>query len=157
MMRRLGLLSVGLLLAGCATTSAPPPPPPAAISSLDGVAQFRVTGDRAATCSGFSVAMWAETARSRDRMQTLYGSAEHAIEPVGVVKARTAGLPPGDPPIGSASCDAEGVFAFSSVEPGAYYLLTHLKIVPGKPSDELVLLQRVVVRPGEARHVRLVP
>ena len=159
MMRKLAVLSVGLLLAGCETVQAPtPPPPPLPTASLDGVAQFHVTEDRTGTCSGFSVALVAETAKSRSRMTALYGSSEHVIDSVGTVKARSAGLPAGEPPIGSAQCDSHGAFEFPRIEPGDYYLIAHLKLLPGgQAADDLVLLQRVVVRPGEARHVRLAP
>ena len=157
MMRRLAVLCLGLLAAGCESVPSPPPPP-AAAAHLDGVAQFSVTEGRIATCSGFSVALMAETPKARSRMNALYRSSEHAIDSVGVVKARSADLPAGDPPVASAQCDSRGAFNFSSVEPGDYFLIARLKVEPAsRASEDLVLLQRVVVHPGEARHVRLAP
>jgi len=131
MMRKFGVLSVGLLLAGCATESAAPPPapppPPAATASIVGTAQFHTPEGRSYSCAGVSVALVVETPRTRQRMTTLYGSPEHALAPVADVRARSAALGAGDPPLSSAQCDAHGVFAFPSVDPGAYYLIARLR------------------------------
>jgi hypothetical protein len=162
MMRKFGVLGVGLLLVGCATESGgplpPPPPPPAATASIVGSAQFHAPDGRSLSCAGVSVALVVDTPRSRQRLQTLYGSAEHALAPVADVRARSAALGAGDPPLTSAQCDAHGDFVFPNVEPGAYYLIARMHTVPaGRAPDDVGLLQRVVVRPGEERRVRLAP
>jgi hypothetical protein len=162
MMRKFGVLSVGLLLAGCTTESGPPvgppPPPPIAAASIVGSAQFHTPDGRSLSCSGLSVALVLETQRSRQRLQTLYGSADHALAPVADVRARSAGLGPAEPPLSSAQCDAQGGFVFANVEPGAYLLIARMHgPVAGRPGDDVGLLERVVVRPGEERHVRLAP
>jgi len=161
MMRKFGVLSVGLLLAGCATETAgpvgSPPPPPAATASIVGSAQFHTPDGRNLSCSGLSVALVMETPRARQRLATLYGSAEHALAPVAAVRARAAGLPAADPPLTSAQCDAQGGFGFTNVAPGAYYLVARMHGPAGRPGDDAGLLQRIVVQPGEERHVRLAP
>ena len=139
-----------------AATGWTPPPPPA--GRIEGVAQYRTPEGRIASCANLSVALLVETPRTRDRMLALYGSTEHAVEPVSVVKARSAGLEAGAQPVSTAGCDARGAFSFAEVEAGAYYMIAHLRVTPaGKSPTDLVLLERVAVRPGEARQVRLAP
>jgi hypothetical protein len=160
MMRKFGLLGVTLLLAGCETETAPVgPPPPLATpyASIVGSAQFHTPEGRGLSCSGLAVALVVETPRARQRLATLYGSAEHALAPVAAVRARAAGMPAADPPLTSAQCDAQGGFVFSRVQPGAYYLVAHMHGSAARPSDDAGLLQRIVVQPGEERHIRLAP
>jgi hypothetical protein len=163
MLRGFGVLSAGLLLAGCATQSGGPPvpatpPAPAAIASLVGTAQFHTPEGRAYSCAGVSVALVANTPRSRQRLQALYGSAEHALAPVAEVRARSAALGAGDPPLASAQCDGRGSFLFPSLEPGDYFVIARLRgDFAGRAVEDMGLLQRVVVHPGEERHIRLAP
>ena len=107
MMRKIAIFGMALSLAACATPQPPPPPPlasppPPPISttaSINGAALYHSRAGRTMSCAGFSVALIAETTRMRERMTTLYGSAEHAVQPVAEVKSRSAGLAPSDPPV----------------------------------------------------------
>ncbi len=161
MTRNLILLTAALALGACSTVPvvAPPLPPPVPTAgSIEGAAAFVTDSGRSVSCAGLSVALMADTPRTQSRMLSLYGSASHAIAPVDVVKARSAGLEPGAPPDNSAACNDQGAFSFSDVQPGLYYLIAHVRRQPpGAVPDDFVILQRVAVRPGEARQVHLAP
>ena len=161
MKRNLILLAAGLALSACSTTPGPiaPLPPPAPSAGLiEGKAAFVTESGRHMSCSGLSVALMADTAQTQGRMLALYGSASHAMQPVDVVKARSAGLEPGAAPINSAGCNALGEFVFNDVQPGLYYLIAHVRREPPSAvGDDFVILQRVAVQAGEARQVRLAP
>jgi hypothetical protein len=161
MKRNLILLTAALALGACSTVQpvAPPPPPPAPTSGvIQGSAAYVTDAGRNVSCAGLSVALMADTAKTQSRMMTLYGSTSHAIQPVEVVKARSAGLEPGAAPINSAACSDRGEFAFNDIQPGLYYLIAHVRrLPPGAVPDDFVILQRVLVHPGDVRQVRLAP
>ena len=161
MTRNLILLTAALALAACSTAGpiAPPIAPPTPTTGMiEGSAAFVTSSGRNVSCAGLSVGLMADTAKTQARMLALYGSASHAIQPVEVVKARSAGLEPGAPPVNSAPCNDRGEFAFASVQPGLYYLIAHVRrAAGGAEPDDLVILHRVSVQPGEARHVTLAP
>jgi hypothetical protein len=161
MKRNLILLTAALALGACSTTGpvAPPLPPPApSVGVIEGMAAFVTESGRHMSCAGLSVALMADTAQTQGRMMTLYGSAAHAIQPVEVVKARSAGLEPGAAPVNSAGCNALGAFVFNDVQPGLYYLIAHVRREPPSAvGDDFVILQRVVVQPGEIHRVHLAP
>jgi len=162
MKRNLILFTAALALSACSTTTvpiAPPLPPPApSAGSIEGSAAYVTDAGRNVSCAGLSVALMADTAKTQGRMLALYGSAFHAIQPVEVVKARSAGLEPGAAPLNSAACDARGDFAFNDLQPGLYYLIAHVRrLPPGAVPDDFVILQRVSIRPGEVRQVHLAP
>jgi hypothetical protein len=161
MKRNLILLTAALALSACSTTGpiAPPLPPPATSAGLiEGMAAYVADTGRHMSCSGLSVALMADTAQTQGRMLALYGSASHAIQPVEVVKARSAGLEPGAAPLNSAGCNALGEFVFNDVQPGLYYLIAHVRREPPSAvGDDFVILQRVAVQAGEARRVHLAP
>ncbi|MBV9509563.1 MAG: hypothetical protein JO303_04700 [Caulobacteraceae bacterium] len=168
MKRTFGLLCAALALAGCETAtplplesggpSPPSPPPPATPARIDGVAKFHTPEGRTVSCTGLSVALVAATGQMRDRMRTLYGSDEHAVQPVSVVRSRSVGMPPADPPLATAPCDVRGVFTFASVNPGDYFLVARLKNPPpSRFHDDLGVVQRIGVKRGESLQVRLAP
>lgn len=162
MKRILILAAAALALAGCSTTSeiGPPIPPPAqvAAASIVGTAAYVTSSGREVSCAGQSVALLTDTAKMQARMLALYGSSSRAILPVEEVKARSAGLEAGAPPINSAACNDRGEFVFADVPPGLYYLIARARRLPaGAIPDDLVLMQRVSVQPGETRHVHLAP
>jgi hypothetical protein len=159
MMLRFGLLATVLSLAACQTVVAPPPPPaPVVAATINGVARYRTPEGRLLSCTGLSVILAADTPRARGRMLALYGSLDHAAAPVALVKSRSAGLAPPEPPVGSSQCDATGAFAFSGVNPGAYFLIAHARSsAAARGGEDVVILQRIVVQSGEARQVRLAP
>ena len=159
MKRNLILLSAALALSACSTTSGPIAPPIAPAPSaglIEGTGAFVTESGHHISCSGLSVALMADTAKTQGRMLALYGSASHAIQPVEVVKARSAGLEPGATPVNSAGCNALGEFVFNDVQPGLYYLIAHVRREPPSAvGDDFVILQRVSVQAGEARRVHL--
>jgi hypothetical protein len=161
MKRNLILLSAALVLGACTTTApiAPPMATPApSTGAIEGSAAYVTNSGRNVSCAGLSVALMVDTAQTQARMMTLYGSVSHAIQPVEVVKARSAGLEAGPQPINSAACNDKGDFAFSSVQPGLYFLIAHVRrLPPGAVPDDFVILHRVSIQPGETRHVNLAP
>lgn len=157
---------MGLTLAGCETGPLPlepaspsaPTPQPGPPGRIDGVAKFRTPEGRLVTCAGLTVALLVDTNQVRGRMRTLYGSDEHAVQPVAVVKARSVGVPGAAPPTATAMCDARGAFAFEEVAPGSYYLVARVKNPPpSRVRDDLGLAQHIGVRRGESLQVRLEP
>lgn len=160
MKRNLILLIAVLALGACSTVQevAPLPPPAPTASAIEGSAAYVTNSGRTITCAGLSVALFADTAKTQARMLALYGSASHAVQPVEVVKARSASLEAGAPPLNSAACGDRGDFAFKDVQPGLYYLIAHVRRLPtGAVPDDFVILQRVAVQPGETRQVHLAP
>jgi predicted small lipoprotein YifL len=169
MSRRAALIVLSALtLAACGTTggpsylppppvAAPPPPPPP--GAIEGHGAFRLANGRA-TCAGFSVALMPDRPRYRARFEALYGSTSRVMEPVAEVKARSARLPasPDTAPIASASCDVHGEFGFPSVVGDRYFMIMHIKVRPAQIGhDDYVLLQPVVVTPGQTTVVALTP
>ena len=163
MKRILILAAAALALAGCSTTGSeigPPIPPPAPIAaaSIVGTGAYVTNAGRNVSCAGQSVALLADTVKMQSRMLALYGSSSHAISTVEAVKAKSAGLEQSAPPVNSAACDERGAFAFTDVQPGLYYLIARVKRLPASSAaDDLVIMQRVSVQPGETRHVHLAP
>jgi len=160
MTRNLILLTAALALSACSSVQPVAPPPPVAPTTgvIEGSAAFVTSAGRDVSCAGLSVALMNDTAQTQSRMLALYGSASHAIQPVEVVKARSAGLEAGAPPINSAACNDRGEFVFNAVQPGLYYLIAHVRRLPaGATPDDLVILQRVSVQPGDVRQVHLAP
>jgi len=160
MTRNLILLTAALALSACSTTGpiAPLPPPAPTTSAIEGSAAYVTNSGRDVSCAGLSVALMADTVKTQERMLALYGSAFHAIQPVEVVKTRSAGLEPGAQPVNSAACNDKGHFVFNDVRPGLYYLIAHVRrLPPGEVPDDFVILQRVSVQPGDVRQVHLAP
>ena len=165
MIRKLALAAMVLSLAACETEAPAPPEPPAPVQAgsglsarIEGTARYHTPAGRAVSCAGLSVVLVGDSPRARGRMLALYGSLDHAVQPAAVVKSRANSLPPPDAPAGVAPCDTTGAFAINGLSPGAYYLIAHVRsAVAARAADDQVVLQKVVVRSGEARQVRLAP
>ena len=163
---RLTAACAGLLaLAACATTEPGPPPPPvptgpvATGATVLGRTDFDGEYGRG-SCSGLSVALMADTPRFRRRAEALYGSLEHACQPVAVVKSRAVAMGPEDAtaPVQTVQCNSRGEFILNGVPGGAYYLIAHVWISrPGQGRGDHVILQRVALRDGQTKDVRLTP
>ena len=158
-------LALTLGLAACETTETGPPPPPlpngpvAAGATLLGSSDF-VGENGHGSCSGLSVALMRDSARFRRRAEALYGSLDHASQPAAVVKARSAALGREDAsaPVQTAQCNSRGEFILNGVPGGAYYLIAHVWIArPGQGRTDHVILQRVSLRDGQTKDVRLTP
>ncbi len=162
-----GLMALGL--AGCASLTPlgpvaptvappPPPPPPVEVGSIVGQGAFRTVTGALASCAGQSVALTADTPRSRARMMALYGSVLHASEPISLIQARSAKLGPSSDLIDSTQCEADGHFHFTNLSAGGYFLIARVKLSrPENGHDQLVVMQAVGLRTGETRQVRLAP
>lgn len=158
-------VALTLGLAACATTESGPPPPPipsgpvAAGATVLGATDFNgETGH--GSCSGLSVALMADTARFRRRAEALYGSLAHGSQPVAVVKSRAAALGPEDAttPVQTAQCNRRGEFILNGVPGGSYFLIAHVWIIrPGQGRSDHVILQRLSLRDGQTKDVRLTP
>ena len=163
--RLAAIIALTAFIAACATTESGPPPPPiptgpvATGATVLGRTDFDGENGRG-SCSGLSVALMADTARFRRRAEALYGSLEHASQPVAVVKARSAALGPEDvaAPVQTAQCNSRGEFILNGAPGGAYFLIAHVWIErPGQGRTDHVILQRVSLRDGQTKDVRLTP
>ena len=163
---RLGaVVALTVSVAACATPESGPPPPPIPIgpgavgATVLGRTDF--DGERGhGSCSGLSVALMADTPRFRRRAEALYGSQEHASVSVATVKARSAAMGPEDAtaPVQTAQCNSRGEFILNGVPGGGYYLIAHVWIErPGQGRTDHVILQRVSLRDGQTKDVRLTP
>ncbi len=160
---------IALLLAGCETVGphapsvAPPPPPPPApmeLGSITGFGAFHTASGAHASCAGQSVALMVETPSSRARMVALYGASNHAMEPISVVKSRSAKLGPANDNslVNSTQCATDGRFDFSGLRPGGYFLIARVRLEPPhNGQDEYVVMYEVQLRVGETQQVRLTP
>jgi len=136
----------------------PPPPPPAEFGSINGAGAFHTPGGGYGSCAGESVLLMPETPESRARIAALYGPGPHVIAPVSVVKARQTrlGPPPNSMVAFPTQCDAAGRFAFKDLQAGPYFLIARVHVRPAQNGqEELVILQRLTLRTGEARQVGL--
>lgn len=158
------LLTLGL--AGCAedlqsfgpSAQPPPPPPPPLVEtgSIHGLAAFHTAAGYLGSCAGLSVLATAESPESRARMVSLYGSTTRAVQSVAAVRLKASRLPPPPPTAGAAQCDEAGRFSFNDLHAGAYFLIAHVHVRRGdRPDGDDVILQRVVLRPGETRDVAM--
>ena len=166
-----GLIS--LCLAGCASVATPtpggglapapprpPPPPKVELGAILGQGTFRTLAGARASCAGQSVALMAETPRSRARIVALYGSITHAVEPISLVQSRAAKLGPANDNavVDSTTCAADGSFHFANVAAGGYFLIARVRLSrPEHGQDQFVVMQATGLRPGETREVRLTP
>ncbi len=163
------LLTLGLGLAGCAdnleplgptgaVTPPPPPPPPPTVETgaIVGLGVFHTHTGRTVSCAGLSVAATLESPAGHDRMLAIYGSAFHAFEPVAAAKAKAARLGAPPPITASGQCDGDGRFRLTDLQAGAYFLLARVRVFSeDHPPTDAVVLQRVVLRPGETRSLQL--
>ena len=155
------LLTLGL--AGCATVSEqlpsppPPPPPPVEVSSINGLGAFRTYDGGYAACAGLSVLLMPETSLTRARMLALYGSDEHIMAPIAVVKARQVKLgPPPAAAVNATQCDGDNRFGFSDLDAGGYFLIARERVrTAAGGQEDMVVMQHLYLRTGEARQVRL--
>jgi len=173
------------LLAGCETTPppaapsrpAPPPPPPRAQTGpapyraadfawsvgkgpggVAGVVNYRTSTGERWSCSGQTVGLTPETDHSAERIGQLYGSRERAVQSVSAVLARSANA--GRAEYGQflrdTPCEAGDTFNFRELPDGAYFLIVRVHPPAGAGTDDLVIMQRVVVR-GAVVRVSLPP
>lgn len=172
---------VGLLfLAACETTQAPPPqraaapppppPPPPTPSeefawstqrganTLTANILYRPNAAEAWSCAGQAVALMPETSYSRGRMMALYGSADRSLQTVAQVRARSAANPGADYSqfVRSTACDPADTFTFVQLPDGAYFIIARVRqIRPANGGGEMVVMQRVEVRGGQAVRITL--
>lgn len=156
-------LSLGALLAACASGEGVGPGLPVVTSSafnaadfawstssgqasIHGEVQYRQEG-RAFRCTG-SVGLTPETPYTRARFQTLYGSTEGAALPEAVVRARTVADPNADYRgfVRSETC-ANNAFNFTGLPDGGWFVIVR---VGAEGADPTVLMRHVVTRGGRA-------
>ncbi len=162
----LSALALGSALALSACETTPPPNPMVAAfdvtafawSTMAGANEIEgqvsyVGGGRPWTCAG-SVGLTPETAWTRQRFQTLYGSAERAALPAAVIRARTVVEATADYRtfMRNTTCDANGRFSFEGLPDGAWFVIAP---VTAEGSDPLVLMRRVETRGGRVTVVSL--
>jgi hypothetical protein len=165
------------LLAACETVappplSAPPPPPPPpptpaeefqwstgrGANSLVATIAYRPSAAETWSCAGQAVALMPETSYSRGRMQTLYGSAERALQTVAQVRARSAANPGPDYSqfVRSTNCDAQDNFTFAGLPDGPYFIIARVRQTrPANAGGDMVIMQRVDLRGGGPTRVTL--
>jgi hypothetical protein len=187
----LGALSASLavLAAGCAQLqpeslatpgpAVPPPPPPPvsdfAWSTAPGsnaihgeIAYVDRTGRKWA-CAGQSVALMPRTPSTDLRMQTLYGSAQRALEPVANVRAHSGAVrgPDPGPYVRTSTCDPHSRFVFEGLPNGGYFLIARVHVEnvhlesahgdggAGVSEEGLAVMQKVELTGGVTRQLVL--
>jgi hypothetical protein len=173
------LASLAVLAAGCAqlqpeplATPAPavPPPPPPPVSefawsagsgpnAIQGEIAYTDRTGRKWACAGQSVALMPRTPSTDLRMQSLYGSADRALEPVANVRAHSGAVrgPDPGPYVRTTACDPANHFAFDGLPDGGYFLIArvHLKGASAESDEGLAIMQRVAVTGGVTRQLNL--
>ena len=116
--------------------------------SIVGSLAFRAAGGRY-TCQGGDVILTPETAWSRRRMMILYGSANAAVVPVSIVRARSPSAPSGELAryVRKATCDESNRFSFSGLPDGAWYVITVAKPIDAT-GESVAVSRRVETRSG---------
>jgi hypothetical protein len=103
-----------------------------------------------------SAALIPETPFTARRMITLYGSAVGAIVPLAEVQKRTTPAPPEmNTFVRTASCDAQGRFAFSNLPDGSWFVITIGQPAGGGGAAPMALMKRVITRGGRPTIVEL--
>ncbi|MGC1300795.1 MAG: hypothetical protein WA840_00340 [Caulobacteraceae bacterium] len=182
----LAVLSAALV-AGCETTGEgglggpanvappPPPPPPGPTAGFDpmefawssapgpdaviGHVQYHAVSGALWTCTGQTIALIPRTRYSAARMRSLYGSDDHAVVPVGVVKAHDAARPGVDYGrfVRTAACDSHNGFVFDHLPDGGFFIIA--RAVPhgqvAGPNEGVVVMQRIEVHNGAALKITL--
>jgi hypothetical protein len=167
------LCLTALTLAACETMPPPPPPPPpapppsanvfrssdfawSAIPGANRVDAHLAYRQGSTTFSCPSAALIPETPFTARRMITLYGSAVGAITPLVDVQRRTTPAPPDMQQfVRSASCDAQGRFAFSNLPDGSWFVITVAQPAAGAVAPTMALMRRVITRGGRSTVVEL--
>lgn len=110
-------------------------------------------GGRSWSCAG-SVGLTPETAWTRQRFQTLYGSTQRAAIPTAIVRARSVSEASADYQgfVRSTSCDGQGRFRFSGLPDGAWFVIAP---VTDGGNEPVVLMRRVTTRGGQVTDVSL--
>lgn len=176
MKRALLITTVSLTAAACASTyepPVPPPPPPPvehstpgpaldphqfAWSTKPGTAQIKglVAYGSGYSCAGGKVVLTPDAPYSRQRIQNLYGSTEHAAAPVSVVRSRQKAKAGEDYSqfVRTAACDADNRFSFRDLPAGSWFAIV-VASPEGDKGESMALLRRVVLKKGEVRAVTL--
>jgi hypothetical protein len=98
------------------------------------------------TCQGKDVVLLPETAWSRSRVLTLYGSSEAAAVPADVVRSRTVPAPADYAlVVKHSTCDAANRFEFQGLPAGRWFLITLASPLSG-PAMPVVVMRRVDTR-----------
>lgn len=160
----LALAASAALLSACA--SGPSYVPPVAVfdaaafgwstlvgsNSIEGQMAY-AGGARRWTCTG-SVGLTPETAWTRQRFLSLYGSTERAVIPAAVVRARTVVEASSDYRtfVRNTACDASGRFTFTDLPDGGWFLIAPIQ---SDGSDPVVIMRRVETRGGRVTALTL--
>lgn len=159
-------LALAASVAACAPSSPQPVGPQPIVFSAEAFAWSAIPGDasiegrvayvgggRAWRCAG-SVGLTPETAWTRQRFMTLYGSTERAALPASVVRARTVSeaSPDYQAYVRSTSCDDEGRFTFRELPEGSWFVIAP---VTAEGADPVVVMRRVTTRAGREVAVTL--
>jgi hypothetical protein len=98
------------------------------------------------------------------RMQTLYGSAQRALEPVANVRAHSGAVrgPDPGPYVRTTTCGAHSRFVFEGLPNGDYFVIARVHLASGQSegpapvSEEgLAVMQRVELTGGVTRQLML--
>lgn len=158
----------------------PPPPPPAPLrptqapgfdpsdfawssavgaNAVIGRVAYHAASGAVWSCAGQTIALIPRARYSAARMRALYESDDHAIVPVGEVKARDAAQPGVDYGrfVRTAVCDARNGFVFEHLPDGSFFIIAravpHDKAVAANAG--VVVMQRVEVRNGAGLKITL--
>lgn len=165
-----------LLVAGCATDRPPPPTRGAPTVAPSQGAEFKASdfawatvagkgridgrltyksGALAYSCAEAGVLLTPQTAWTRQRMITLYRSADHAVLPAAEVRARTVRSNDYSAYVRRATCDPIGRFTFTNLPDGGFFAITVAKSVTPGVGPDMAIMRYVKVSNGKVVEVKL--
>jgi hypothetical protein len=165
-----------LFVAGCATDQPPPPSRVAPMaarpqgpefkasdfawataagkSRIDGKLTYK-SGATAYSCAEAGVLLTPQTDWTRQRMITLYKSADHAVLPAAEVRARTVRSNDYSTYVRRATCDPTGRFTFTNLPDGGFFAITVAKTVTPGGGQDMAIMRYVKVSGGKVVEVKL--
>jgi hypothetical protein len=133
-------------------------------NTIVGVAQMKAGDGVSRTCAALPVRLAPDTSYTRERVQLLYGDADHAF--VTAAEAKRARAQPGadvspnyERSLKAVKCDARGRFTFKDLPDGTYYVMAPVvwRGKLGEVSEGGFFMQRVTVEGGETARLAMNP
>jgi hypothetical protein len=177
--RSLFAVAALLMVAGCATDQPPPPSRGASTMGrplapqgpefkasdfawatvagkgrIDGQLTYR-SGGVTYSCAEAGVLLTPQTEWTRQRMATLYKSADHAALPAAEVRARTVRSNDYSTYVRRATCDPIGRFTFTNLPDGGWFAITVAKPATPGAGQDMAIMRHVKVANGKVVEVKL--
>ena len=129
-------------------------------NTITGSAVIRQRGGGTVNCAGNNVFLIPATAYALERIQSIYGSTEQGYSPF-TGFGPTYEFEP-DPPayhqnIRTEQCDAQGMFEFSSIADGRFFVITTIVWEAGNQTHGGNLMRSVSLSGGQSKRIVLSP